>query len=63
VALCCWVLLQEEFFLRFAEFEEMVKEHDRARAIYKFALDHLPKAAAQQLYARLVAFEKQHGNR
>jgi hypothetical protein len=28
-------LLQEEFFLRFAEFEEMVKEHERARAIYQ----------------------------
>lgn len=56
-------MLQEEFFLRFAEFEEMVKEHDRARAIFKYALDHLPKAAAQQLYARLVAFEKQHGSR
>lgn len=27
--------LQEEFFLRFAEFEEMVKEHERARAIYQ----------------------------
>jgi hypothetical protein len=27
--------LQEEFFLRFAEFEEMVKEHERARAIFQ----------------------------
>lgn len=54
---------QEEFFLRFAEFEEMVKEHERARAIYKYALDNLPKAAAQELYTRFVDFEKQHGSR
>ena len=54
---------QEEFFLRFAEFEEIVKEYDRARAIYKYALDQLPRGAAQQLYTRFVAFEKQHGSR
>jgi hypothetical protein len=33
LSLCC--LLQEEFFIKFAEFEEKVKEVDRARAIYK----------------------------
>lgn len=26
---------QEEFYIMFAEFEEKVKEYDRARAIYK----------------------------
>lgn len=65
-AMFCCVLVchtQEEFFLRFAEFEEIVKEHERARAIYKYALDQLPRGAAQQLYARFVAFEKQHGSR
>jgi crooked neck len=30
------LLAQEEFFIRFAEFEEKVKEMDRARAIYKY---------------------------
>jgi hypothetical protein len=29
----------------------------------QYALDHLPKAAAQELYTRFVAFEKQHGSR
>lgn len=53
----------EEFFMAFAEFEEHVKEPERARAIYKYALDHLPKAQAQSLYARFVQFEKQHGDR
>lgn len=36
---------------------------ERARAIYKYALDHIPKAQAENLYARFVAFEKQHGDR
>lgn len=53
----------EEFFLKFAEFEEKVKETERARAIYKYALDHIPKGQADNLYARFVAFEKQHGDR
>jgi hypothetical protein len=30
-----WLCLQEEFFIKFAEFEEKVKEYDRCRAIYK----------------------------
>lgn len=36
--------MQEELFMKFAEFEEKVKEVDRARAIYRYALDHIPKA-------------------
>lgn len=55
--------LQEELFIRFAEFEERVKEVERARAIYKYALDHLPKSQAGELYKRFVAFEKQQGDR
>ncbi|GMH39793.1 hypothetical protein BSKO_07691 [Bryopsis sp. KO-2023] len=53
----------EELFVKFAEFEELVKEVERARAIYKYALDHLPKAQATKLYERYLAFEKQHGER
>ena len=34
---------QEELFIKFAEFEEKVKEVDRARAIYRYALDHIPR--------------------
>ena len=55
--------LQEELFIKFAEFEEKCKEPERARAIYKYALDHIPKAQAQDVYKRFVAFEKQHGDR
>ncbi len=54
---------QEEFFLAFAKFEEIVKEYDRARAIYKYALDQLPRGAAQNLYETFNKFEKQHGSR
>lgn len=35
------LLLQEEFFIKFAEFEEKVKEVERARAIYKCAHAYL----------------------
>lgn len=55
--------LQEELFIKFAEFEEKCKEPERARAIYKYALDHIPKGQAQDVYKRFVAFEKQHGDR
>ena len=57
------VMLQQELFIKFAEFEEKVKEDDRARAIFRYALDHIPKVQAQEVYRRFVAFEKQHGNR
>lgn len=33
------------------------------RAIYKYALDHLPKSQAGELYRRFVQFEKQQGDR
>ena len=55
--------LQEELFIKFAEFEERCKEHDRARAIYRYALDHIPKNQADAVYQRFVTFEKQYGDR
>jgi len=39
---------QEELFIKFAEFEEKVKEVDRARAIYRYALDHIPRVQARR---------------
>ncbi|KAG6405824.1 hypothetical protein SASPL_133418 [Salvia splendens] len=53
----------EELFVAFAEFEEKCKETERARCIYKFALDHIPKGRAEELYKKFVAFEKQYGDR
>ncbi|KAL0447810.1 UNVERIFIED_CONTAM: Pre-splicing factor clf1 [Sesamum latifolium] len=53
----------EELFGAFAEFEEKCKETERARCIYKYALDHIPKGRAEELYKKFVAFEKQYGDR
>ncbi|GKU95828.1 hypothetical protein SLEP1_g9138 [Rubroshorea leprosula] len=53
----------EELFVAFAEFEERCKEIERARSIYKFALDHIPKRRAENLYKKFVVFEKQHGDK
>ncbi|KAH0929475.1 hypothetical protein HID58_015202, partial [Brassica napus] len=53
----------ETLFVAFAEFEERCKEPERARFIYKFALDHIPKGRAEDLYKKFVAFEKQYGDR
>ncbi|KDP25800.1 hypothetical protein JCGZ_22522 [Jatropha curcas] len=48
----------EQLFVAFAEFEERC-----ARCIYKFALDHIPKGKAEDLYRKFVAFEKQYGDK
>ncbi|MQL94752.1 hypothetical protein Taro_027432, partial [Colocasia esculenta] len=53
----------EQLFVAFAEFEERCKETERARCIYKYALDHIPKGRAEELYRKYVAFEKQYGDR
>lgn len=55
--------VDEVVFAAFAQFEERCKQFERARAIYKLALDRLPKAAARELYKSFVAFEKKHGDR
>ncbi|CAE7458138.1 CLF1 [Symbiodinium natans] len=36
---------------------------ERSQAIYKLALDVLPKGASDDLYRAYVSFEKQHGDR
>ncbi|CAB62633.1 crooked neck-like protein [Arabidopsis thaliana] len=53
----------EMIFVAFAEFEELCKEVERARFLYKYALDHIPKGRAEDLYKKFVAFEKQYGNK
>ncbi|CAA6661039.1 unnamed protein product [Spirodela intermedia] len=53
----------EQLFVAFSEFEERCKETERARCIYKYALDHIPKGRAEDLYRKYVAFEKQYGDR
>lgn len=53
----------EEYFVAFAQFEESNHEVERARAIYRFALDRVDKARAAEIYRAYVAFEKQFGDR
>ncbi|KAI5480437.1 pre-mRNA-splicing factor CLF1 [Pseudohyphozyma bogoriensis] len=53
----------QSLYSAFAKMETRHKEYDRARVIYKFALDRLPRSMSSQLYASYSAFEKQHGDR
>ncbi|KZT22885.1 protein prenylyltransferase [Neolentinus lepideus HHB14362 ss-1] len=50
-------------FGAFAKMETRLKEYERARVIYKFALERLPRSKSNSLYAAYTKFEKQHGNR
>ena len=65
MALACTCLQEEKderLFLEFGLFESNNREHERARIIYKFGLDSLPKHLCQDLYKQYVSFEKQHGD-
>jgi crooked neck len=53
----------EVLFVAFAEFEERCREVERSCAIYKYALDRVPKGRAEELYRKFLAFEKQFGDR
>ncbi|KDQ54039.1 hypothetical protein JAAARDRAFT_196808 [Jaapia argillacea MUCL 33604] len=50
-------------FNAFARMETRLKEYERARVIYKFALSRLPRSKSGSLYAAYTKFEKQHGTR
>lgn len=50
-------------FAAFAKMEIRLKEYERARVIYKFALSRLPRSKSASLYAAYTKFEKQHGDR
>jgi crooked neck len=39
--------LYESLYVAYARFEEQHKEYDRARAIYKYALDKIPKVCSR----------------
>ncbi|KAF5378886.1 hypothetical protein D9615_006985 [Tricholomella constricta] len=50
-------------FNAFAKMETRLKEYERARVIYKFALSRIPRSKSASLYASYTKFEKQHGTR
>ncbi|XP_022252873.1 crooked neck-like protein 1 isoform X2 [Limulus polyphemus] len=55
--------MDEKLFVAFAKFEENQREHDRVRVIYKYALDHIPKEKAQELFKNYTIHEKKYGDR
>ena len=55
--------MKEEYFLSFAKFEIRQKEIDRARQIFRYGLENVPKNKSYKLYEAYVSFEKQHGDK
>ncbi|TFB06410.1 Pre-mRNA-splicing factor clf1 [Trichoderma ghanense] len=54
--------VDEKLFIAYARFESKLKEYERARAIYKYALDRLPRSKSRLLHAAYTTFEKQFGD-
>ena len=55
--------IDERIFVAYARYETKLKEFDRARAIYKYGLDRLPRSKAAILHKAYTTFEKQFGDR
>lgn len=55
--------INERLLIAFARFEQNCKEFDRARVVYRFALDNIPKGQAKKLFEEYTSFEKQFGSR
>jgi len=53
----------QSIYTAFAKMESRHKEYDRARTVYKYALDRLPRSKSVGLYASYTNFEKQFGDR
>ena len=54
--------MDEKLFIAYARYEAKLKEYERARAIYKYALDRLPRSKANILHKAYTTFEKQFGD-
>ncbi|GAP92399.1 putative cell cycle control protein [Rosellinia necatrix] len=55
--------VDERLFIAYARFEAKLKEYERARAIYKYALDRLPRSKSMGLHKAYTTFEKQYGDK
>src|SRR6201996_7380061 len=55
--------MDEKLFIGYARFESKLKEYERARAIYKYALDRMPRSKSATLHKQYTTFEKQFGDR
>jgi crooked neck len=56
-------LVDEKLFIAYARYEAKLKDYDRARAIYKFGLDNLPRSRSMLLHKEYTTFEKQFGDK
>lgn len=54
--------VDEKLFIAYSRFEAKLKEYERARAIYKYALDRLPRSKSMLLHKAYTTFEKQFGD-
>ncbi|KAF2231468.1 TPR-like protein [Viridothelium virens] len=55
--------MDEKLFIAYAKFESKLKEYERARAIYKYALDRMSRSKSAHLHKQYTQFEKQFGER
>ncbi|KAI1325269.1 cell cycle control protein [Xylariaceae sp. FL0255] len=55
--------VDERLFIAYARFEAKLKEYERSRAIYKYALDRLPRSKSMGLHKAYTTFEKQYGDK
>jgi crooked neck len=55
--------MDERLFIAFSKFEGNQKEHDHARIICKYPLEHLPKEKSLDLYKAYSIHEKKYGDR
>ncbi|TQS33428.1 hypothetical protein Golomagni_06227, partial [Golovinomyces magnicellulatus] len=55
--------VDEKLFIAYARFEAKLKEYERSRAIYKYALDRLPRSKSMGLHKAYTTFEKQFGDK
>jgi crooked neck len=55
--------MDERLFIAYARYEAKLKDYERARAIYKFALDRLARSKSIALHKAYTTFEKQFGDR
>lgn len=55
--------VDEKIYVSFARFEAKLKEFERARAIYRYAIGRLPRAQTEQLQREYTNFEKQFGDK
>ena len=55
--------MDEKIIIAFARYESRSKEIERARAIFKYALDNMPRSKSAALFQAYTTFEKQYGEK